>query len=60
MVGIRGTKVAPLGSPPAVVVAGGRVVVVVGVCVGVIVVVVSSHPNVRLLPAGSGHTGRRA
>ena len=60
MVGIRGTKVAPLGSPPPLEVAGGRVVVVVGVGVVVIVVVVSFHPNVRLRPAGSGQTGRRA
>ena len=60
MVGIRETKVAPLWSPLPVEVAGGRVVVVVGLGVVVIVVVVSFHPNVRLLPEESGRTGRRA
>ena len=60
MVVIQETKGAPRGSPPAVMVASGRVVVVVGLGVVVIVVVVSFHPNVRLLPEESGRTGRRA
>ena len=60
MVGIRETKVAPLGSTLPVEVAGGRVVVVVGLGMVVIVVVVSFHPSVRLLAEESGHTGRRA
>ena len=68
MEGIPGTKVVPQGSPLPEEVTGVRVVVVVGlgvvVIVGcgvvVIVVVVSFHPNVRLLPEESGQTGRRA
>ena len=60
MVGIWVTKVAPLWSQRPVEVAGGRVVVVVGLGVVVIVVVVSFHPNFRLLPEESGPTGRRA
>ena len=60
MVVIQGTKVAPLWSPLPVEVMGGRVVVVVGLGVVVIVVVVSFRPNVQLLPEESGQTGRRA
>ena len=60
MEGIRETKVVPQESPLPEEVAGGRVVVVVGLGVVVIVVVVSFHPNVRLLPEESGQTGRRA
>ena len=57
---IQGAKVALLGSLLPVVVAGGRVVVFVGLGVVVIVVVVSFRPNVQLLPEESGKTGRRA
>ena len=54
MVGIRGTNVAPLGSPPPVVVAGGQAVVVVVLGVDVGVVVVSSRPNAPRRPGGHG------
>ena len=60
MVGIRETKGAPLWSPLPVEMVGGRVVVVVGLGVGVIVGVVFLRPNARLLPEGSWRTGRRA
>ena len=60
MEGILETKVVPQESPLPDEVAGGQVVVVVGLGVVVIVVVVSFHPNVRLLPEESGQTGRRA
>ena len=60
MVVIQGTRVAPLGSPRPEEVTGGLVVVVVGLGVVAIVVVVSFHPNVRLLHEESWQTGRRA
>ena len=60
MVVIPGIKVVPQGSPLPEEVTGVRVVVVVGLGVGVIVGVVSFRPNARLLPGESGQTGRRA
>ena len=60
MEGIRGTKVVPQGSPLPEEVMGGRVVVVVGVAVVVIVGEVFLHSNGRLLPVESWRTGRRA
>ena len=60
MEGTRGTKVVPQESPLPEEVVGGRVVVVVGLGVGVIVGVVFLHSNGRLLPVECGQTGRRA
>ena len=57
---IRVTGVVPQGSPLPEDVTEVLVVVVVGLGVVVTVVVVSLHPNVRLLPEESGQTGRRA
>ena len=60
MEGIRETKVVPQESPLPEEVVGARVVVVVGLGVGVIVGVVFFRPNARLLPEESWRTGRRA
>ena len=60
MEAIRESKVVPQESPLPEEVVGGRVVVVVGLGVGVIVGVAFLRSNGRLLPEESWRTGRRA